>query len=153
MAISQTHLLSEIAAGPDGGSIPPAKLAYFQERLRERIFDFLIGRFMAAQTAGLTKAKLGRRINKKSEVINRWLASPSNLTLDTISDLLVGIAAEELTFGSASLLDRAPVNSDHLDDAASAEQESTEQKPDQASALKKSMQPPRQEESGARAAA
>jgi hypothetical protein len=138
MPISQKHLLSEIAAGHDGGSIPPAKLAYFQERLRERVFDFLLDRFVAEQPNGLTKAKLGRRINKKSEVINRWLAAPGNLTLDTISDLLVGIAAEELTLGAVTLLNRAPVNYSHLDETplgANAVEELTQDREKTASAL------------------
>jgi hypothetical protein len=156
MPTNQTQLLNEIGAGHDGPQIPPAKLAYFQERFRDRVFEFIVGLFLAEQQRGLTKAKLGRRIGKKAEVINRWLGAPSNLTLDTVSDLLIGIAAQELTLGSVSLLGRAPVNYDHLDDAPPMEQasdESARQKTDEASALKKSMHPPQQEESGARAAA
>lgn len=115
MHTSQMQLLNEISAGHDGPQIPPAKLAYFQERLRERIYDFIIGLFLAEQRNGLNKAKLARRIGKKAEVVNRWLGAPSNLTLDTVSDLLIGINAQELTLGSASLLSRSPVNYEHLD--------------------------------------
>src|SRR5262245_15732170 len=91
MSISHTQLLNEIGAGHDGPPIPPAKLAYFQERLRGRIFDFILGIFLEEQKNGLTQAKLARRIGKKADVISRWLGTPSNLTVDTISDLLVGI--------------------------------------------------------------
>jgi len=115
MTISHERFLSEIAAGHDGPPIPPAKLAYFQERLRGRIFDFILGLFLEAQKNGLTQAKLGRRIGRKADVVNRWLGAPSNLTLDSVSDLLVGIDASEPNF-SRYLIGRAPVNYSHLDE-------------------------------------
>lgn len=121
MTISHTQLLKEIEAGHDGPPIPPAKLAYFQERLRGRVFDFILGLFLDEQTNGLTQAKLARRIGRKADVVNRWLGAPSNLTVDTISDLLVGIAASEPTLSRSSLLGRAPVNFSHLDESPSAE--------------------------------
>ena len=154
MPTSQMQLLNEISAGHDGPQIPPAKLAYFQERMRDRVFDFIIGLFLREQKNGLNKAKLGRRIGKRPEVVNRWLGGPSNLTLDTISDLLLGIAAEELLLNSQTLVDRAPVNEFHLDDVpASAESsEEPEQDGEQASALM-GLKPPSQDDSGARAAA
>jgi len=143
MTTYRTQLLNEISAGHDGPQVPPAKLSYFQERLRDRIFDFILGRFLAEQKNGLTKAKLGRRIGKKAEVINRWLGAPSNLTLDTISDLLIGIAAEELNLSSATLLNRAPVNYSHLDDAPSADDMSPpEQHRAEISALEKAGKEP-----------
>lgn len=120
MTTFQTRLLNEIAAGHSGPPIPEAKRVYFQERFRGRFFEFMIERFLAAQAIGLTKAKLARRIGKPPEVINRWLGAPSNLTLDSISDLLLGISAEEPEINGASLLNRSPVNYSHLDDAGSA---------------------------------
>jgi hypothetical protein len=108
MPTFQTQLLSEIAAGHDGPMIPESKRVYFQERFRGRIFDFLVGRFVREQKNGLTKAVLARRIGKPPEMINRWLGMPSNLTLDTMSDLLLGICAEELTPKSEPILDRSP---------------------------------------------
>jgi hypothetical protein len=154
MPTSQMQLLNEINAGHDGPQIPPAKLAYFQERLRDRVFDFIIGLFLREQKNGLNKAKLGRRIGKRPEVVNRWLGGPSNLTLDTISDLLVGIAAEELLLDSNTLLGRAPVNEFHLDDMPASAESSKEPKQDgeRASALN-AMQPLQQDDSGAKAAA
>jgi transcriptional regulator with XRE-family HTH domain len=126
MTIYQTQLLNEVGAGHDGPRIPAAKLAYFQERLRGRIFAFILGRFLEEQKNGLTQAKLARRIGKTSDLINRWLGAPSNLTVDTISDLLIGIGAEELNLSSASLLNRAPVNYSHLDDVPSIQDTSSE---------------------------
>lgn len=120
MTIFQTQLLNELAAGPDGDPISESKLVYLQERLRGRFFDFLIEIFENARSNGLTQAKLARRIRKSPEVVNRWLGAPSNLTLDSISDLLAGIGAEEPEFSSSSLLGRAKVNYFQPDDRPAA---------------------------------
>jgi hypothetical protein len=118
----QTHLLNELAAGPDGGPIAESRLVYLQERLRGRFFDFLLSRFDAARENGLTQAKLARRIRKTPDVINRWLSAPANLTLDSISDLLAGIAAEEPEFSATSLLGRSPVNYSKFDEEPASAQ-------------------------------
>jgi hypothetical protein len=117
VTIFQTQLFNELAAGPDGEPISESKLVYLQERLRGRFFDFLIERFENARNnSGLNQAKLARRIRKPPEVVNRWLGAPSNLTLDSMSDLLAGIAAEEPDFSPSSLLGRAKVNYFEPDD-------------------------------------
>ena len=111
MSMSQEEsFFSELAAGHGGPPVPEAKRIYFQTRLRNRLFDYILGRFVQEQANGLTKAKLARRIGKPPEMINRWLGTPSNLTLDSISDLLLGICAEELTPQSESLLSQSPRN-------------------------------------------
>src|ERR1044072_8788297 len=102
MSTFQTHLLNEIAAGHDGPPIPESKRVYFQERFRERLFDFIIMRFNAQKKNGLTKAKLARRIGKSPEVISRWLAAPSNLEADSVSDLMLGVGAEEMDMDAHS---------------------------------------------------
>jgi hypothetical protein len=104
--LQEEQFFSELAAGHSGPTIPEAKRVYFQTRLRNRLFNYILGRFIREQKNGLTKAALARRIGKQPEMINRWLGMPSNLTLDTVSDLLVGICAEELTPQSEPLLDR-----------------------------------------------
>jgi transcriptional regulator with XRE-family HTH domain len=109
--------MKELAAGHDGPPIPAPKRAYFQQRLRNRFFELLLSKFAEQQARGLTKAKLARRIGKTPEVVNRWLGAPSNLTIDSLSDLLLGISAEELEMGSSSLLNRPPTNSRHPTDA------------------------------------
>jgi hypothetical protein len=106
----ERQFFSELAAGHAGPTIPEAKRVYFQTRLRNKIFDFIVGRFVREQKRGLTKAVLARRIGKSPEVINRWLGAPSNLTTDTISDLLLGICAEEMIPQSESLLVQQPRN-------------------------------------------
>lgn len=125
MPTFQTQLLNEIAAGHDGPPIPESKRVYFQERWKERFFDYLISRFLQEKQRGLTKAKLSRRIGKPAEVVNRWLGAPSNLTLDSISDLMLGICAEEPEIDGRCLLGRAPANYVHLDDQRGPKAEST----------------------------
>jgi hypothetical protein len=110
MPTSQTQFFSELAAGHSGPPIPEAKRSYFQARLRNRLFNFILGKFVNEQANGLTKAILARRIGKSPEVINRWLGAPSNLTLDTLSDLLLGICAEELSPQSEPILNQSPRN-------------------------------------------
>jgi hypothetical protein len=123
MHTSQTQFLSEVAEGPDGPPIPLSKLVYFQERFRGRVFDFLLRTFLREKENGLTQAKLARRIGKSPEVINRWLGSPTNLTLDSVSDLLIGIAGEELMPQSASVLGRVDSHHSGLDWSIGHEQE------------------------------
>lgn len=113
---SQTPFLTELAAGHSGPPIPLGKRAYFQQRLRIRIFNFLLEKFVQAQPRGLNKNILAKRIGRPPEVINRWLGAPSNLTLDSISDLLLGIASEELEPASSSPLDKVESNYAHFDE-------------------------------------
>lgn len=145
MITFQTQLVKELAAGIDGEPISQSKLVYLQERLRGRFFDFLLGKLEEAKRSGLTQAKLARRIRKSPEVISRWLSAPGNLTLDSISDLFAGIAAEEPEFSSSSLLGRAKKNYFHLDDAPPAPIDPPKQRREDASAIEKSLRPLEQE--------
>jgi hypothetical protein len=125
MTTSQTQFLSEISAGHNGPPIPEAKRAYFQARLRNRLFNFILEKFGEQQKNGLTQAALARRIGKKPDVVNRWLGSPRNLTLDTISDLLLGISAEEFSVISSKILDRRPKNYSHWEKLTTSLEQST----------------------------
>jgi hypothetical protein len=49
---------SELASGHHGPPIPEAKRAYFQARLRNRLFNFIVEKFLHEQQRGLTKAAL-----------------------------------------------------------------------------------------------
>lgn len=99
---------AELAAGHSGPPIPEAKRVYFQTRTRNRIFNYILGLFVREQEKGLTKAQLARRIGHSPETINRWLGAPSNLTVDSISDLLLGIGTVELMPQSEPLLNQTP---------------------------------------------
>jgi hypothetical protein len=113
IAMPQTSFLSEIL---DGSPIPPEKRAYFQERLRGRLFDLIMSRFIEArETSGLTQRALARRIGNRPDRVNRLLASPGNWTLDTLSDLLLGIASAELDIAISPLADQPKRNSHRPD--------------------------------------
>src|SRR4051812_35541582 len=107
MPMPPNSFLSEITSG---GEIPLGKRAYFQERLRNRLFALIIQEFAEKQTkTGLTQAAVAFRIQKRPEQINRWLSSPGNWTLGTASDLLLAISGAELNF-SISPLSEVPRN-------------------------------------------
>ena len=106
MTTRPMSLLSEIE---NGEPVPFGKMGYLRERARNRLYEFIVKKFMEkAESEGLTQVELARRTGHKPEVINRWLGSPGNWRLDTLTDLLVGIAAEEVEPASKALLGRAP---------------------------------------------
>ena len=88
----QMHSTSNASAD----SLSIAERSYFQERLRNRLYDVIITLFMQREADGFTKAELARILAKKPEQISRLLANPGNWTLDTVSDLLLGICKAEL---------------------------------------------------------
>ncbi len=70
-------------------------LAYFRARLSNRIHEIVLTEFVARESEGcISRAELARRIRRKPEQITRWLGSPGNWTLDTVSDLLLGMGLE-----------------------------------------------------------
>ena len=110
MTTSQTAFLSDIT---DASKVVPAGTrAYLQERLRNRLYDLVLTEFMKRQRENpeFTQAALAKRIERGGDQVNRWLRSPGNWTIDTISDLLVGIAGAELTIGVSGFADRPSRN-------------------------------------------
>lgn len=73
------------------GKIPFASLAYFRARLRMKLHQFLLKEFAHS---GLTRAAMARRLDCEPSQITRWLAAPSNVRLDTLSDLLACMGGE-----------------------------------------------------------
>jgi hypothetical protein len=71
-----------------------------------------LSKFEAAREEGLTKNALAKRIGRDPAQVHRLLATPNNLTIDSVAVLLAGIAAEELLPYSKSLLDRPARNFD-----------------------------------------
>ena len=72
-----------------------ADIAYFRERLRNRVHDAVLSFFLAqSKDTGISKALVAKRLGKRPEQITRYLASPGNWTLDTVSDLLLALNAE-----------------------------------------------------------
>lgn len=92
MSISQTSILSEIEQGKP---IPTRTRAYYRRRLQNRIHRLILSAFRERQKkTGLNQKQLAERIDKDRAEINRWLGIPSNLTLETISDLLLGLGVD-----------------------------------------------------------
>jgi len=106
MTTSQTPFLTEIL---EGEVIPLGKLAYFRERLRNRLHQLVIREFARQEDIHrLTRAELARRIGRAPEQITRWLGAPGNWTLDTVSDLMLGMGTEP-GFEIERLADRAAI--------------------------------------------
>ena len=75
--------------------IPARDIFYFRQSLKNRIFQSIVARFAElAKKEGLTKKDLARKIGKDPSRITRWLNGTSNLELETVSDLLLGMDAE-----------------------------------------------------------
>ena len=66
-------------------------LGYLRAQFKNRLHQLVIAEFEKREEAGFTKAELARRIHKKPEQITRLLGAPGNWTLDTVSDLLLGM--------------------------------------------------------------
>lgn len=91
---STTSMTLEIRS--DSAVISPGTRAYFQDRLRGRLYDLVTSEVEKYIGRGGTRAALAKRIEKRPEQITRWLSGPGNLTLDTVSDLLLGLSGAEL---------------------------------------------------------
>lgn len=108
MTMSPTPFLYDINSG---GAIPPEKRAYFEDRLRSRLYDLVLREFKKQQQkSGLTQKHVASRLGKRPEQINRWLSGPGNWTLDTVSNLLLAICKGELDIGVSVLSDQPARN-------------------------------------------
>jgi hypothetical protein len=88
--------LSEVVDGiAEGKPIPLSTLAYFRERLLNRFHSLLIQEYLRQnRLRKFTQTDFARRIGRKPEQINRWLAAGGNWTIETISDLFLALGAE-----------------------------------------------------------
>ena len=94
MNTSQNTFLYEALSGE---VIPAPILVYFEERLQARIYNCVMEEFLrCSEERGLTQAAVARRLRRRPEQINRWFASPTNLEIKTVSNLLLAISASEL---------------------------------------------------------
>jgi hypothetical protein len=68
---------------------------YYRQRLKNRMFAKIVSFFAEeAEKTGITKKDIAAILNRDPAQITRWLSSPSNMTLDSISDLLLAMDAE-----------------------------------------------------------
>lgn len=92
MTFSQEPYQSAISKSE---KISTYEMSYYQQRLKHNIFSRLISTFAErAERNGLSKAKMATLTGKDPAVINRLLSIPSNLTLDTLSDLSLAMGCE-----------------------------------------------------------
>ncbi len=98
MTTFRTSILLEIAHGKQ---ISLRTRLLFRRRLQNRVQRLLRKAFRDEQKrTGLTQRRLADRIGKDKSKVNQWLSIASNLTLETISDLLLGLGVDldELSF-------------------------------------------------------
>ena len=94
------RILSEIEGG---APLSDGALGYLTQRARNNFYDYVLTKFHEAEaTRGLTKAKLAERLGLGRDRVTKLLGSPGNWTIDTVAELLVGIAREELVPDSNS---------------------------------------------------
>lgn len=93
---------------------PIREFAYYQQRYRNRVFSKLVA-FIAeqAQKQKITRKDIAERIRKDPAHISRLLSNAGNLTLDTISDLLLALDAEAEPPEIVLFKDRRPPNYVH----------------------------------------
>ena len=89
MTTSQTFWLAK-PTGSEPVSLPTQ--AYFRARNQHRLHALILDEF---ERSGLTQAQLARRARKRVEVVCRLLGEPSNLTADTVSDLVFAMRGGE----------------------------------------------------------
>jgi hypothetical protein len=80
----------------DAEKIPLGKLSFFREQLKHQLHEVVLRKFHSIRDGkkpDFTKRDLARRIGRKPEQVTRWLGAPGNLTIDTMSDLLIGMGA------------------------------------------------------------
>jgi hypothetical protein len=87
---------------------------YYRRRFINRVFSSL-AKFFAdeAELHGATKGMIAKRLGVDPSQITRWLSSPSNLTLESISDILLALDAEAEPFNIVPFRERIQPNYAH----------------------------------------
>jgi hypothetical protein len=88
-------------------------IAYHRRRYKNRVFSQIVSFFEeAAAREGLTKRDIAERLDRDPATITRWLTASSNLTLDTVSDLLLALGGE-MDSRAVRFVDRSEANYQH----------------------------------------
>ena len=88
-------------------------LGYSRQRFKNRVFTQLVDFFATeSEDRNFTKRDLAAALGKDAAQLNRILNHPSNLTLETISDLLSALDAEMDT-SIVKFSERSPANYMH----------------------------------------
>ncbi len=76
-------------------ALPKRTRAYFQQRFQQQVFARLAKAFAErAEALGITKSVVATLAGKDKSQVNRILSHPSNLTLDTLSELALALNFE-----------------------------------------------------------
>lgn len=87
--------------------------AYYRRRQQNHVFAALTKLFSEEAAKGaISKKELAEMLGKDPSQITRWLSSPSNLELDTISDMLLAMGAE-MDHRVVRFSERSKANSAH----------------------------------------
>jgi len=71
------------------------EVEYYRRRFQNRVFTKVVDFVTTeAQRDHITKKEMAERLGKDPAQLSRLLSQPSNLTLDTISDILLALDAE-----------------------------------------------------------
>ena len=90
-----TSQMQKTPASSTNQPISARKIAYNSRRLQNDIFNEIIKAFVEEVKSGrISRATLAKRIGKEPAQITRWFSGPANLTLNTISTILLGMDAE-----------------------------------------------------------
>jgi hypothetical protein len=93
---------------------PARDVYYYRQRFKNRVFSKLSAFFEEeARKRGVTKGDIAKKLDRDPALITRWLREPSNLTLETISDILLGMEAEAEPPEIVRFADRATPNYAH----------------------------------------
>jgi len=75
--------------------IPEREIAYFRQRQKNSVLNHIATFFAEeAERNGITRKLIADKLQKDPSQITRWLSAPGNVTLDTISDILLALDAE-----------------------------------------------------------
>jgi plasmid maintenance system antidote protein VapI len=95
-------------------SVSDRDIFYYRQRFKNRIFEAITAFFAEeAEQRGITKKDIAESLRRDPAQITRWFSAPSNLTADTISDLLVSLEAE-MDINVVRFKDRPAANEMHL---------------------------------------
>ena len=89
-----TSQMQKTPASSTNQPLSTREITYYNRRLQNAVFNEIVKAIVEEVKAGrISRAMLAKRIGKEPPQITRWLSGPSNLTLDTISTILLGMNA------------------------------------------------------------
>lgn len=88
-----SQILSQLYDNASDAEVPSGVRGYFSAHLRNKIHGLLLDELKRSE---VTNSLLSKRLKKDQAQISRLIGSPGNMTLDTISDLLLAISGATL---------------------------------------------------------